>query len=138
MSGMSDYLEGKLIDHIFRTASYTKPTGLWVGLFTAAPTDAGGGTEVTGGNYSRAVVGAPADATWAAPSGNNGTTNNSNIVTFPVPNASWGLITHWAIFDALSGGNILFYGALAANKNVNNGDPAPTIPVSSLTVQIDN
>lgn len=134
MSAMSDYLEGQLIAHIFRTASFTKPTVLAVGLFTAAPTDAGGGTEVTGGSYARATLN-PLDANWAAPSAGNGVTSNSSTITFATPTAGWGLVTHFAIFDAASAGNLLFWGALTTSKTINSGDTV-SFPAGSLTITL--
>jgi hypothetical protein len=122
MAAMSDYLEGELIKHIFRTGSFTKPAVLAVGLFTAAPNDAGGCTEVSGNGYSRATLN-PLDANWAAPAGGNGTTSNVSTITFATPSgAGWGTVTHFAIFDAASAGNILFHGALTASKTINSGD----------------
>jgi hypothetical protein len=58
MSSMTDYLENKIIDWLFRGQSFVPPGPLYIGLFTAVPTDVGGGTEVTGGGYARAAVGA--------------------------------------------------------------------------------
>lgn len=133
MSAKSDYLENEIIKHIFRTGSFTKPTALYIALYTAAPNDAGGGTEVTGGSYAR-VNNAPGDANWAATSGTDGETSNSVEITFPAPTADWGQVTHFAIMDSLSGGNSLYHGALSAAKTVNNGDPAPKFPVGSLVV----
>lgn len=123
MSAMSDYLEGELIKHIFRTGSFTKPTNLAVGLFTAAPSDSGGGTEVSGGSYARANTNTdPLDANWAAPAGGNGVTSNVSTITFPTPSGSWGTVTHFGIFDADSAGNLLFWGALTTSKTINSGD----------------
>lgn len=133
MSAMTDYLEGELIKHIFRTGSFTKPTALYIALFTAAPNDAGGGTEVTGGSYARAQLN-PADANWAAPAAGNGVTSNAAAITFPAPTANWGSVTHFAIMDASTAGNMLFHGALTASKTVNNGDPAPEFAIGDLTV----
>lgn len=123
----TDYLEGKFIDHTFRTGTLSKPTGNYFGLLTAAPSDAGGGTEVAGGGYARVNV-APLDANFAAPSLSGGAmvTSNSNAITYPSPNASWGTVTHWAVFDAASAGNMLWWGTLAASKAVADGDPAPS------------
>lgn len=132
MSAMSDYLEGQLVAHIFRTASFTKPTTLAVGLFTAAPSDSGGGTEVTGNNYSRASLN-PLDANWAAPSAGNGQTSNSSTITFATPSGTWGTVTHFAIFDATSAGNMLFWGALTISKTINQGDTV-SFPAGSLTI----
>ena len=133
MSQMTDYLEGQIRAHIFRTASFTKPTVLAVALYTAAPGEAGGGTEVSGGAYAR-VQRDPLDANWAAASLTDGLTDNAAALTFPAPTANWGVITHCAILDATTAGNMLLYGALTAAKTVNNGDPAPNFPIGALDV----
>lgn len=118
---MSDYLEVEIRKHIFRTGSFTKPTVLGVALFTAAPSDSGGGTEVTGGSYARVDV-PPLDANWSGASSTSGLTDNVSAITFPTATADWGTITHVGIFDATTAGNLLFHGALAASKVVNSGD----------------
>lgn len=141
MSALSDYLENKLIDHVFRNTSYTVPSTVYVALYTAAPSDSGGGTEVTGGSYARVQVG-PSVSTWlstngttsGASSGTGGQTSNAGTITFPTPTANWGVITHFAILDASTSGNFLIWGALTQSKTVNNGDPAPTFAASALTV----
>ena len=88
MAAMSDYLEGEIRKHIFRTGSFTKPTVLAVALFTAAPSDSGGGTEVSGGGYAR-VQRDPLDANWTGVSATDGLTDNAAALTFPVPTANW-------------------------------------------------
>lgn len=134
MANATDYLEDNIIKHLFRTGSYTKPTVLAVALFTAAPSDAGGGTEVSGGSYARVSLN-PSDSNWAATSGTNGVTSNSSAINFGTASASWGTITHFAIFDSTSGGNMLIWGALTASKTVGSGD-AFQIPAGSLTVTV--
>jgi hypothetical protein len=146
MAAMTDFLENKVVDHLFRGVSY-QPVALHIGLFTTNPTDSTAGTEVSGGSYARVSV-APTTANWAATnaagstaatsSGTTGTTSNNATITFPAPSANWGAITGFGIFDAASSGNLLFYGALNANKNVNNGDAAPYFAAGQLSIQIDN
>lgn len=133
MSAMTDYLEVEVRKHIFRTGSFTKPAALHVALYTAAPGETGGGTEVSGGSYAR-VQRDPLDANWSAPDGTGGLTDNVGALTFPTPSANWGTITHFAILDAASAGNMLLYGALTAQKTVNNGDPAPYFAAGALDV----
>lgn len=108
---------------------------LFIALFTAAPSDSGGGTEVTGGAYARVAV-APADANWTGASATDGLTDNAADITFPAPTANWGSITHFAIMDRLTGGNYLFHGALGTAKTVNNGDPAPKFVAGALDVTL--
>lgn len=134
MSAASDYLEDNIIKHLFRTGSFTKPTTIAVALFTAAPSDSGGGTEVTGGSYARVSVN-PLDANWAATSGTNGQTSNVAAINFGTASASWGTVTHFGIYDATSGGNLLIWGALTASKTVGSGD-AFQIPASSLVITV--
>lgn len=143
MSAMSDYLENKLVDHIFRAQSFSAPATLYVALFTSAPSDSGGGTEVSGGNYARASV-TSSLANWAgtqsagsttASSGTGGQTSNNGAITFNAPSgANWGTVTHFGIFDAASSGNLLFHGALTAPKTINNGDSAPSFQTAQLAV----
>lgn len=133
MSAMTDFLEVELRKHVFRTGSYTKPTVLAVALYTAAPGETGGGTEVTGGSYAR-VQRDPLDANWTGASGTDGLTDNAADLTFPTPSANWGTVTHFAILDATTAGNMLIYGALAASKTINNGDPAPKFLAGALDV----
>jgi hypothetical protein len=136
MSQMSDYLEVELRKHIFRTGSFTKPAGLWVSLFTVTPSDAGGGTEVTGGSYARAQsgTGAPLDANWTGASATDGITTNALDVTFPAPSANWGTVVAFGIHDAATTGNLLVWGPLTVSKTINNGDPAPKFTAGSLSI----
>ncbi len=135
MSQATNYLEGELVKHLFRTGSFTKPSVLALGLFTSAPGETGGGTEVSGGSYARVQVN-PLDANWTAPAGGNGQTANANLLTFPTPTADWGVVTHFGLFDATSGGNLLIYGALNNPKTINNGDPAPEIPAGDISFTV--
>lgn len=146
MASHSDYLENKLIDWLLRGQAFTPPATTYVALFTATPSDTGGGTEVTGGSYARVAVtsslanwaGTQAAASTVASTGTSGTTSNNAVLTFPAPTANWGTITSIGIFDASTAGNLLFYSALTTSKTVNSGDAAPTFPAAALTIQIDN
>lgn len=131
MSQMSDFLEASIRTHIFRTGSYTKPTGLNIDIYTAAPGEAGGGTKVSGGSYA-AVARNPLDANWTAASSTDGLTDNAAAITFPTPTANWGIVTHVGIEDQAA--NLLLYGALTVSKTVNTGDPAPNFPIGALAV----
>ena len=114
MSEMSNYLENALINVTLRATSYTAPTTVYVSLWTSDPTDAGSGTEVSGGSYARTAV------TFAAPS--NGVTTNSADVTFPTATASWGTVGWIGINDALTTGNLLYHSPLDTAKTIDSGD----------------
>lgn len=114
----TDYAENKTLDHMTGKSTWGAVTA-YVALFTAAPSDAGGGTEVTGGSYARKSTAA---GDWNAASG--GSTSNANAITFPTASASWGTVTHFAIFDAASAGNMLRWAPLGTSKAIGNGDTA--------------
>jgi len=114
MAAMSNYLETALVNAVLRNTSYTSPTTVYVGLFTSDPTDAGSGTEVSGGSYTRKAM------AFASPT--NGATSNSSAVEFDQATASWGTVTHFGLFDASSSGNLLLHGALTTSKTIDDGD----------------
>lgn len=123
---LSDYLENKLIDHFLGTASYTMPSNIYVALYTVAPSDAGGGTEVTGGSYARQAATFDAAASGA-------TSNDSNIDFTNMPAAT---VVAIGIFDASTSGNLLLYGSLATNKTTDAGDTL-RIATGDLDISID-
>jgi hypothetical protein len=114
MSEISNYLENALINVTLRATSYTAPTTVYVSLWTSDPTDAGSGTEVSGGSYARTAV------TFAAPS--NGVTTNSADVTFPTATGTWGVVGWIGINDALTTGNLLYHTPLDTSKTIATGD----------------
>jgi hypothetical protein len=146
MAAMSDYLENKIIDFVFRGQTFTPPATLYVALFTTADNDAGSQrVEVSGGSYARAAVtsslanwaGTQGTGTTTASTGTGGTTSNNNAITFPAPTAGWGTIVGIGIFDAATAGNELWYGSLTTSKTVNSGDAAPSFSAAALSIQID-
>lgn len=135
MTAISDYLEAKILNWALRgTAMGTAPATVYVALFTAAPNDAGGGTEVAGGSYAR--VGVSTTGGFNAPT-TGGLSDNAADITFPTPTAAWGTVTHIGVFDAATGGNLLFHGALTTSKTVNNGDPAPKVLAGALDITLN-
>ena len=134
MANMSDYLEVELRKHLFRTGSFTKPSALWIALFTVTPSDSGGGTEVSGGSYAR-VQRNPGDANWTAPDGTSGITRNAAAITFPAPSGgNWGTVVAFGIFDASTAGNLLAWGPISPARTINNGDAAPEFAPDALQV----
>jgi hypothetical protein len=114
MSEMSNFLENALINATLRATTYTSVATVYVSLWTSDPTDAGSGTEVSGGSYARTSV------TFAAPS--NGVTTNNADVTFPTATASWGVVGWIGINDAASSGNLLYHSPLDTSKTIDSGD----------------
>lgn len=142
MSAMTDYLENKLIDWLLRGQSFTPPATVYVALYTVAPSDSGGGTEVSGGGYARVAVtssltswaGTQGAGTTTPSSGTGGVTSNNNAIVFPAPTANWGDVVAWGIFDAATGGNLLIHGTLSSTWTINAGNPAPRFDPAGLTL----
>lgn len=134
MAGKSDYLELKILDGVLGGPDFVRPATSYVALYTVAPTDAGGGTEVTGGSYVRVAITNNA-TNWPAASA--GAKSNGVAITFPAPTANWGVIVAFAILDAAAAGNFLYWGLITPNKTVNNGDPAPSFAIGDLDVSED-
>jgi hypothetical protein len=103
-------------------------------LFTAAPGETGGGTEVTGGAYARTAH-QPLDANYDAPAGGTGQTANSLAITFPAPSgANWGTVVSFARVDRATGTASMFsYASLTSSEVINDGDQAPRFAIGALT-----
>lgn len=127
MAAMSNYLENALINATLRNTSYTSPAAVYVALFTSDPTDAGSGTEVSGGSYARQA------ATFGSPS--NGASTTTADIQFPQATGDWGTVSYFGIYDASSSGNLLYHGALTASKTIETGDVFK-IASGSLTVTL--
>lgn len=123
----TDYLENKLVAHTFSNTAYTSPTTVYVALYTVAPTDSTSGTEVSGGGYARQS---------AAFTTTNNAATNSGAIEFPTATAGYGTVVAVAILDASSGGNMLAYASLAANKTIDSGDVF-RIPAGDLDITLD-
>ena len=123
----SNTYETTVLQWTFTNGAVTRPTAWYLGLFTAAPGDAGGGTEVSGGGYVRKAV------TFSV-SGNLAT--NSAAVEFDVATADWGTITDIAVFDASTGGNQIAYATLTTSKTIATGDVLRG-PADDLDITLD-
>lgn len=122
MAHLSDHLENTLINGILRGQNYVAPSTVYLALFTSDPTDAGTGTELSDSNYQRqdAAKGDAVATGWVAPA--DGTTSNAKLLQFPPIADGSVTITHYATFDAATGGNMLFHAPLTTAKNMEIGD----------------
>jgi hypothetical protein len=123
----ANYTETEVLEWLLTSGAVTRPSSWYVGLFTVAPSDTGGGTEVSGGNYAREAV------TFTV---SGDTASNSANIEFNEATASWGAITYAAVFDASSGGNMLAYAALTTSKAIDSGDIL-RIPAGDLDITLD-
>lgn len=131
MSSFTDYTENLVLTWLFTGSSATRPTAWYVGLFTAAPSDTGGGTEVTGNAYARVATGT------MSVSGTSPTncTNAAAIEFAAASGGNWGTITHVAIFDADTSGNMLGWAELTTSRTINDGDIL-RIPAGDLDITL--
>ena len=116
MAEMSNYLENALLNATLNATTYTAPATVYVSLWTSDPTDAGSGTEVSGGSYARTAV------SFATASGTSGNVLNDADVTFPTATGSWGTVGWIGINDAATSGNLLYHTALDTAKTIDSGD----------------
>jgi hypothetical protein len=123
----SNYLENKVLLHVFGATAYTAPATLYIALFTSNPGETGGGTEVSGSPYARQTATFTVAANLAS---------NTAAVEFPTAAASWGTITYAAVFDASTAGNMLAYGALTTAKTIDTGDVF-RIPAGDFDITLD-
>jgi len=131
MGSFADFWEDEILDHLFGKGAYTPPT-IYVGLSTANPVDSGGGlAEPVGNAYVRKSTAA---GDWNAAS--SGALDNANAIEFTEASGAWGTITHFALFDAETVGNMLAYGTLTQSKTIDDGDTA-RFAAGDLDVSLD-
>lgn len=121
--GMSTFLANEILDHLLNADTYSTPSGtVHVALFTVAPTDAGGGTEVPFTNgYARVALDSTTVNQWSTAAAR--ALDNLNDITFPTASGgNWGTIVAAGLYDASSGGNLLWWANLTTSRIVNDGD----------------
>jgi len=123
---LSNYLENKLLDHFLGTTAFTMPAAVYIGLYSVSPTDAGGGTEISGGSYARQSAAFTAAASGA-------TSNSANIDFTGMPAVT---VVAIGVHDAASAGNLLLWGTLTTNKTTDAGDTL-RIATGDLDITID-
>lgn len=128
MSYISDYLEDRLINHVFRNTPYNAPGAVYLALYSSDPGDDNSGSELAGSGYSRQV--------FTVNEPNNGIAFNGSDIIFDTATSDWSTVTHVGIFDALTGGNLLFYGPLSSAVIVTSGNNF-RIPAGNLGIGFD-
>ena len=125
----TNFLETEILDHVFAGAAYTAPGTHYLALYTAAPGETGGGTEVStsGTAYVRKAV---------AFTTTGNTTSNSAAVEYPTATASFGTVTHVGVFDAATSGNLMAYATLSSSKAIATGDVF-RVPTGDLDITLD-
>lgn len=136
----SDYLEAAILNHVLGATVYTAPATVFMALYTATPSDTGGGTEVATGNWSNyartAIVNNSTN--WPNVTGTSPTTktNGASIAWSATTQTADLTLVAWALYDALTAGNELYWGALGSNKIIQSGD-TPSIAVAACIITED-
>lgn len=127
MSALSSYLENRLADHVLGDISYNAPSSVFLALFTTDPTENGTGAECIGlgSGYARVEI-TNNSANW--PSAVAGVKSNGTTISFPTVFSSWGTVTHWGLYDAVNGGNLLMFGAVATSFTPSAGNNITVVP----------
>ena len=130
-STASNFQYKRNMEKILTQKDYQSPTQLFVALMITVPNAAGAnGQEVNGGGYQRKAIPCDVD-NWQE----SGTTwSNKKEVVFDVPSANWGTVTGACLFDAATGGNMIYYATLTTSKTISNGDGAPRILANQLQI----
>lgn len=123
----SNYLENKVLGHVFGATAYTAPSTLYLALYTVAPGEAGGGTEVSGGSYARQTVAFTVTGNEAS---------NTSAVEWPTASATWGTVVAVGVFDASTSGNLMAFANLTNSKTIASGDVF-RIPAGDLDITLD-
>ena len=137
MAGFTNYLEDKVIAHLFGGTAYSAPSTWYVGLLTAVPSDSAAGTEVSGGAYARQSV------AWTIQTGGTAQASNTAALTFPAATTDLGTVQWAGIYDALTSGNLVAFEVLTktdfttANPKVVNTGDIFKIDAGNLKIQLD-
>jgi hypothetical protein len=129
----TDAFEARLIDHIFKggaTPALSALSTVYVALYTVVPSDSATGTEVTGSAYARVAV---ASASWTRTAGS---ISNNVEIAFPTVTTSAYTVVGWAILDASTSGNQLYWGDVSPSVTMNVGD-TPRFAANQLTITED-
>lgn len=124
---LSNIFETTTLNWLFTATSVTRPTAWYIALYTVAPTDSGGGTEISGYAYVR-------EAVAMSVTGDNAT--NTGAIEWPTATGTWGTIVAVGVFDALAAGNLIAYGNLTVSKTITSGDVF-RIPAGDLDITMD-
>lgn len=136
---MTTYLKNALLNRLFRSTAYEMPSVMYIALSKTAPTEAGGNcTEPSVEDYKRLEI-ASNEVNWSA--ADEGSINNATVFRFEETKESWTTaaapITHWAIFDNSTNGNMLFFGSLTQAQEIPRGSILE-IPENGLVTTIIN
>jgi hypothetical protein len=126
MAAFSDYLESGILDHTLRGSTLPTPSTIYLALYTTDPTDGATGAEVIDSAYIRQDMarGGVISSGWTSPttSGEGKAVSNAQVIQFPPVADGTVTISHYALFDSQTGGNMLYHGAFTVSKTLEIND----------------
>lgn len=133
---MTNYLEDDLLNAALGGQTYIPPATVYIALSTTTPNDDGSNfTEPSGNGYARVAV--TNNLTEWPDSAGSGQKSNANTILFPqASGGAWGTVTYAGIFDASSGGNLLWSGPLSSLQAIGDGDQYQ-FPVGQFVAGLD-
>ncbi len=106
MAGKTTAVANRVLNLLLKGTTFTPPSTYYLALFTAAPNEDGtGGTEVSATDYVRQ----PVVFSTAA----DGVSSNTAVIDFDTTASPWGIVTHFVLFDAVSGGEMWFFTSIS-------------------------
>lgn len=137
---LSNWLRAAALNHVFRTDELVKPDFLYWALYTTDPTADDIGTEVDGSGtgYDRQPI-AVDNASWSAPADAAGymATHNLIEIAWDDPTADWSTPSHWGLRDAVTAGNLWFYGPILGTlRAITGGDDPVSLQPESVTISL--
>lgn len=137
----TNYLEHKVLDHLFGGTTYTASGTLYVGLLTGsapAESDSSFNEPPTASGYARvAVTNNKTNWSTASQVSTSGSLHNQTTITFPAATGPWGTVTYFGLFEGSgASANPLCLSALTTNKTIDTGDTA-SFASGSLVIRID-
>jgi hypothetical protein len=113
--GKASTLSNGVLQHTFRTTSYTAPSNTYAGLFGTCPTTGNNGTELSGSGYARSSGIAKGDASWnytAATFIGASTIKNAATISYPAASGAPWTVNCFGLWDASTAGNLLMWGSV--------------------------
>ena len=121
--------------NIFKTKTdVALPTNYYIGLSTTAPNSDGSGVSEPNSDFGYARV-----ELDSLSEPENGAVTNTNAISFEESTNSWGVVTHFVIYDnpTVGEGNLLMYGALSTPRSVETAT-IMTIKEGNLNLSVQN
>lgn len=118
-----------VLDRLLGLQAWTPASTYYLALYTTAPTEAGGGVEVTGDTYARVAI---TNGLTAFPAAVGGSKANGVAFTFAQPGALWGDIVAWGLHSHITNDALVIWGSLDDPVTVDDTSAPPSFAPGDL------